>query len=72
VNRDILIEQAAAAFRDSGPRGEPQGHRAFHDLDAAGRQAAFDAAYQLRQIEMALDPEGLSSTARAILARLGA
>jgi hypothetical protein len=70
VTRDELIEQVAAAFRESGPHGEPRSHQAWHDLDAAGREAAFAAAFQLRQIEMATDPEGLSTTARALLSRL--
>lgn len=43
---------------------------AWSDLDPAGRLEAYEAARALRRLEAARDPEGLSSTGRAVLARL--
>jgi hypothetical protein len=65
--REILIERAASAWRPRRPGGGLGTHSAWHDLDEAGRRAAFEAAWLSRQLEAALDPEGLSSTARAVL-----
>jgi len=68
---DALIEEVAGAYRPervSGDRTLP----AWHDLDPDGRQKAFELALGLRTLEAALDPEGLSTTARAVLARIGA
>jgi hypothetical protein len=42
----------------------------WHDLDEGGRREAFEAARLARRLEAALDPDGLSTTARAVLARL--
>ena len=68
---DELIEQAASAFRPRDPRdGRARPHPAWLDLDEAGRQTAFDEAARARRLEAALDPAGLSTTARAVLARI--
>lgn len=64
-----LIEQVAGAYRPPA-RDALRYHPAWHDLDADGRQRAFDLAKTLRTVESALDPEGLSTTARAVLAKL--
>jgi hypothetical protein len=66
---DRLVEQVASAHR---PRAgdDLQYHKAWHDLDEAARVRAFDLAHGLRPVEAALDPEGLSTTARAVLARI--
>ncbi len=69
-DQEILLEQAASAHRPRAPDGRVLSHPAWHDLDAEGRRAAFDAALLLRRLEAALDPQGLSTTARAVLARL--
>jgi hypothetical protein len=45
-------------------------HPAWQDLDQAGRLEAFEATRAARALEAALDPEGLSTTARAVLARI--
>lgn len=66
---DLLIEQVAGAWRPATD-DELRYHKAWHDLDAAGRTRAFDRAQALRPIEAALDRDGLSTTARAVLARL--
>jgi hypothetical protein len=70
-DRESLIERAAAAFRPRDPRdGRARPHPAWLDLDAAGREEAFAVAERLRALEAAIDPDGLSTTARAVLARL--
>lgn len=68
---DELIEQVAGAYRPPS-RDELRYHPAWHDLDDAGRLEAFERARKLRTLEAALDPDGLSTTARAVLARIRA
>jgi hypothetical protein len=67
---EALIEAAAGAWRERDRGGRVRFHAAWWDLDEDGRRAAFEAACQSRAIEAGLDPEGLSSTARAVLARI--
>lgn len=71
-DREALIEALAGAYRARDPHGVITSHPAFHDLDDAGRIEAFEAARRLRLVEAALDPQGLSTTARAVLARIRA
>lgn len=71
-DREALIEALAGAYRARDPHGTVTSHPAFHDLDDAGRIEAFEAAQRLRKMEAAIDPEGLSTTARAVLARIRA
>jgi hypothetical protein len=68
--RELLIEQAAGAWRPRGNDGSLASHPAWHDLDPAGREEAHAVATLLRSLEAALDSEGLSSTAHAVLARI--
>jgi hypothetical protein len=69
--REALIEEAASAFRPIDPlSGRARAHPAWHDLDDAGRLAAFEAAVEQRRQEAALDPEGASATVRAVLRRI--
>jgi hypothetical protein len=70
TDEEDLIEAAAAAFRERDPRGSIRFHPAWWDLDDQGRRAVFEAALQSRALEAALDPGGLSSTGRAVLARI--
>jgi hypothetical protein len=65
-----LIEAAAGAWRPRRPDGSLGPHPAWADLDEAGRREAFEAARLSRRLEAALDAEGLSSTARAVMARI--
>jgi hypothetical protein len=63
-----LVEEVAGAYRSLALRDHP----AWHDLDAAARTRAYELARVNRRIEAALDPDGLSTTARAVLARIAA
>jgi hypothetical protein len=65
-----LVEAAAGAWRPRRPDGSLGPHPAWADLDEAGRREAFEAARLSRRLEAALDAEGLSSTARAVMARI--
>ena len=66
---ELLIEQVASAYRPASA-DELRYHPAWHDLDVAARVRAFDRARALRDAEAALDPDQLSTTARAVLARI--
>jgi hypothetical protein len=68
--REMLIEAVAGAWRPSDPRGGLRAHPSWHDLDDAGREEAYALALELRLVEAALDPEGLSATGRAVMARI--
>ena len=68
--REVLVEAAAGAWRPRHPGGRLGPHPAWADLDEAGRREAFEAARQSRRLEALLDPEGLSTTARAVMARV--
>jgi len=66
---EFLIEQVASAHRPPS-LDELRYHPAWHDLDATARVRAFDLASALRGLEAALDPDGRSTTALAVLARI--
>lgn len=66
---EVLIETVAGAHRDRTVEGISS-HHAWHDLDEAGRRKAFEVAREMRVMEAALDRDGLSATARAVLNRL--
>ena len=70
MTEDELIEQVASAWRPPAIGDELRYHPSWHDLDAAGRVRAFDRTRALRAAEAALDPDQLSTTARAILAKI--
>jgi hypothetical protein len=67
---EVLVEEATTAWRPRGVDGSVRGHPAWHDLDAEGREAVFEATVQARALEAAADPGGLSSTGRAVMARI--
>jgi hypothetical protein len=70
-DEDLLIEQVAGAHRPPPTRdGALRYHPIWHDLSADARERAHDRATVLRRMEAALDDEGLSTTARAVLARI--
>jgi hypothetical protein len=66
---ELMIEQVASAHREVA-RDALRYHPRWHDLGPAGRDRAFARARALRALEAALDPDGLSTTARAVLARI--
>lgn len=68
--REGLIEAVVSAWRPRNRDGGVRAHPAWHDLDAAGREEAYRETLRARALESALDPEGLSSTARAVLGRI--
>lgn len=68
--QELLLEQVTSAHRERGFDGAIRGHAAWFDLDDEGRTAAYEATLELRKLERAADATGLSSTARAVLARL--
>ena len=70
--RELLIEAAVGAWRPRRADGGIGVHPAWADLDAAGRAEAYEAARLQRRLEAAIDEQGLSSTARAVLGRIGA
>jgi hypothetical protein len=66
-----LIEAVAGAWRPVDSRQiDVRFHPAWYDLDEAGRRRAHEVAAELRALEAALDPAGLSTTARAVIARV--
>ena len=67
---EALVEAVTTAFRARGPGGRIRSHPSWHDLDDAGRHEAFARTVLQRDLEASLDPEGLSTTARVVLARL--
>jgi hypothetical protein len=67
---ELLVEAAAGAWRPRSAEGGVRSHPAWHDLDESGRREVYAVTPQLRQMESALDPEGLSTTAKAVLARI--
>jgi hypothetical protein len=70
TERERLIEEATSAWRPRGVAGL-RPHPAWADLDPAGRREVYELTRALRRLEAALDAEGLSTTGRAVMARLG-
>ncbi len=68
--RDELIEAAASAFRERDAAGRILPSPAWWDLSPDDREAAFDVQMASRTLERIVDPEGLSSTCRAVLERI--
>jgi hypothetical protein len=67
---ETLVSAATTAHRARDAEGRLVPDAAWMDLDDEGRRAAFDATVRQRKMEAALDGEGLSSTARAVLRRI--
>lgn len=71
MDDESLIEQLTSAHRERSPHGEVRFSPAFHDISEEARQHAFELTVATRALEAALDASGLSSTARAVLDRIG-
>ncbi len=67
---DRLIAEVVSAHRPRSGDGQLRYHPAWADLSAAGRERAHAVTIGVRAAEAALDPEGLSSTSRLVLARI--
>jgi hypothetical protein len=72
AERVALIEAVTTARREVRSDGRVVAAAAWHDLDAAARDEAFEATVTERRMEAAVHPAGLSTTARAVLARIRA
>jgi hypothetical protein len=70
AEREALIQAVTSAWRPLGADGSVRPLPSWYDLDASARLEAFEAAVELRRLEAAADPNGLSTTARAVLARI--
>mgnify|MGYP001544863855 CR=1 FL=1 len=70
TTNEPLVEAVVSAHRERDAFGAIVQSPAFFDLAAGDRVRAFDEAIRARAMEAALDAEGLSTTAKAILARL--
>jgi hypothetical protein len=68
--QELLLEQVTSAFREEDVDGRLLGGPAFYDLPVDLRVVAHDEIARLRKMEAALDPGGLSTTARAVLERI--
>ena len=68
--RHALIEAAVTAFRERDAEGRCVAAPAWWDLSPDDRDALFDLQLAARQLERATDQAGLSTTARAVLARI--
>ncbi len=69
-DEELLVEQAITAWRPRDLHGAVRGHPAWHDLDADGRRDVYSSTVLSRAMEAAADPEGLSGTGHAVLARI--
>ena len=68
---EVLLEAATGAFRERDSFGRVKPSAAWADLTPALRQELFQRQLLARLVERAADPQGLSSTARAVLDRIG-
>jgi hypothetical protein len=68
--KDLLIEQAASAYRERSPQGRILPSPSWWDLTAADREVAFAHQLESRLIESSIRLDRRSSTVRAVLDRL--
>jgi hypothetical protein len=69
-DREMLVEEAASAWRPRTPDGQTLEHPAWADLDPSGRREAFEDALVMRALEAAIDADGCSTAVRAVAARI--
>ncbi|MHC4082697.1 MAG: hypothetical protein ACYS15_07690 [Planctomycetota bacterium] len=67
---EVLLEAATTAHRERDSYGRVKPSPAWADLAPAQRDALFQRQLAARLVEQAVDPQGLSSTARAVLDRI--
>ena len=68
--KDLLIEQAASAFRERNVWGRILPSPAWWDLSPEDREMASQRQLESRAIESAVRHDNRSSTVRAVLARI--
>jgi len=68
--KEILIEEAASAYRERTAYGRILPSRAWWDLPEDAREELFRRQLESRLLESALDPRGRSSTVRSVLKRI--
>lgn len=68
--QDLLVEAVLSPHRERDRDGRPVPPPAWWDLPPEALDAVHRAALEARRLEQLLDPEGLSGTARAVLARI--
>jgi hypothetical protein len=69
--RDRMIEAVVGAYRYQGADGQVRPAPEWRDLTPEDRVEAARQAEAQRRIEAELDPDRLSTTAHAVLARIG-
>lgn len=69
--KDILIEAAVSAYRERDALGGIRPSTEWWDLNPGERNEVFERALESRVLEGATSPDGLSTTARAVLSRIG-
>lgn len=67
----VLVESVATAWRERDANGRAVPPPAWWDLPPDAREVAFEAQTATRELERAVDREGLSGTVRAVMERLG-
>jgi len=70
--KDALVAAVAGAYRETRTSGEIVWSPSYFDLDVAGRLEAFEEAVRERRLEAAASADGLTGTARAVLAKIRA
>ena len=68
--RERLIESTVTAWRPRTPDGRILDHPSWADLPDADRARVWEETSRSRALESLIDPEGLSTTARAVLNRI--
>ena len=68
--RDERLEELTSAWRPTSIMGGPEAHPAWHDLTAEDREETFRQTSLQRAMEAALDRDRMSTTARAVMARI--
>jgi hypothetical protein len=68
--RDVLVESCVTAFRERDPEGRLVPPATWWDLSPEALDELYERQVLAREIERALDPQGLSGTARAALERI--
>jgi hypothetical protein len=69
-DRRVTIEGAISPYRERDVEGRILASPDWWDLAADDREALFEEQLASRRLERLADPQGLSGTVRAVLARI--